>query len=402
MRNKKKIAIVNVFFAPQSIGGATRVVMDNTHDLLKRYGDEFELVVFTSDANMQDAPHCLDTYLYKGIRVYRSSILFREHMNWHPKDPKVYDLFSEFLELEKPDVVHFHCIQRLSAVILEATLVKNIPYIVTVHDAWWISDFQFLVDDNDTVYPEGHLTPIKEKALPKNIDMEMSKTRTKYLKRLINSADKVVTVSERFREIYKKNGVKDIEVTKNGISNSIEWSNKDTSYTEKVVCAHIGGMSPHKGYDILKEAVMEVQPKNIEMLVVDHSQPSGYEKKSMWGSVPVKFIGSVKQEDIVSLYQSIDVLFAPSIWPESFGLVTREAAACGCWVVASNMGGIGEDVIDGETGFVINPNQESLEQTIDAIDSNYERYKEVAPVTDVRYVTSQVDELVGIYKGIVS
>lgn len=399
---KKKIAIVNVFFAPQSIGGATRVVMDNVQDLAQRYGDDFELVIFTSDAEMQDRPHILDTYTYKGIRVYRSSIIFREHMDWHARDTEMYDLFADFLMFEKPDLIHFHCVQRLSASMLEAALICEVPYVVTVHDAWWISDFQFLVDKNNRVYPDGHTAPITQQALPTNITVDASTRRLKYLKRLVNAASKIVTVSERFKDIYLKNGIEKIEVTKNGISKAIGWDKKETAYNEKVVCAHIGGMSPHKGYDILKEAVMEVQPKNIEMLVVDHSQSSGYEKNSMWGSVPIKFIGSVKQEDIVSLYQSIDVLFAPSIWPESFGLVTREAAACGCWVVASNMGGIGEDVIDGKTGFVINPSQERLEQTIDAIDSNYERYKEVAPTTEVRYVTSQVDELVGIYKGIVS
>lgn len=402
LMTKKKIAIVNVFFAPQSIGGATRVVMDNVQDLAKRYGDEFELVVFTSDVEMQEKPHQLDTYMYRGIRVYRSSIVFREHMDWHAEDTEMYDLFADFLAFEKPDLIHFHCIQRLSASIVEAALVYKIPYVVTVHDAWWISDFQFLVDKNKKVYPYGHVTPITQDALENNITLDMSAKRLKNLKRLLNSADSVVTVSDSFQRIYQKNGIMKIGVTKNGISKAVAWDKKETAYTEKVVCAHIGGMSPHKGYDILKEAVIEIQPKNIEMLVVDHSQPSGYEKKSLWGSVPVKFIGSVKQEDIVSLYQSVDVLFAPSIWPESFGLVTREAAACGCWVVASNMGGIGEDVIDGETGFVIKPNKESLEQTIEAIDSNYQHYKEVAPVSEVRYVTSQVDELVDIYDGIIS
>lgn len=402
LMTKKKIAIVNVFFAPQSIGGATRVVMDNVQDLAQRYGDEFELVVFTSDVEMQESPHRLDTYMYRGIRVYRSSIIFREHMDWHAEDAEMYDLFADFLAFEKPDLIHFHCVQRLSASILEAALVCKIPYVVTVHDAWWISDFQFLVDKNNKVYPYGHITPITQDALLNNMTLEMSTKRLKNLKRLLNSAESIVTVSDSFQKIYQKNGIRNIGVTKNGISKAIGWDKKDTSYTDKVVCAHIGGMSPHKGYDLLQEAITKMQPKNIEMLVVDHSQPTGYEKKDMWGNVPVRFIGSVKQEDIVSLYQSIDVLFAPSIWPESFGLVTREAAACGCWVVASNMGGIGEDVIDGETGFVIEPTQDALELVIETIDNNCEYYKGVAPVTDVRYVNSQVDELVDIYKEVIS
>ncbi|GAB6140415.1 hypothetical protein JCM14076_11440 [Methylosoma difficile] len=46
---RKKIALVNVFFPPQSHGGATRVIADNFDLLLRDYGNKFELCVFTTD-----------------------------------------------------------------------------------------------------------------------------------------------------------------------------------------------------------------------------------------------------------------------------------------------------------------------------------------------------------------
>ena len=116
-----------------------------------------------------------------------------------------------------------------------------------------------------------------------------------------------------------KNGVKNIQVTKNGISNQIDWKPKDTAYTNKVVCAHIGSMSEHKGYYLLRSAVLETQPDNIEFIVVDHSKDNAYFKRACWGDVLVTYIGHVKAEAIQNLYAKIDVLFAPSLWPESFG-----------------------------------------------------------------------------------
>ncbi|PPD51246.1 MAG: glycosyl transferase, partial [Methylobacter sp.] len=351
---RKKVALVNVFFPPQSIGGATRVIADNFELLQRDYHNQFDLSVFTSDADVK-APYQMTVYNYEGARVYRSSILWREHMDWHPSDDKMGELFAEYLEAERPELVHFHCIQRLTASVVEATRKAEIPYIVTVHDAWWISDYQFLVDANHVVYPEGHPDPYEPCTPPGNISQLESVERILFLKDLLRGADAVLTVSKRFAEIYRKNEIPTVRVNKNGISETLPWQAKDTRHTDKVVCGHVGGMAEHKGYFLLKAAVEAVQPEHLEMLIVDHSQDEGYRLQTHWGRVPVTFIGRMAQPRVPELYRQIDVLFAPSTWPESYGLVTREAAACGCWVVASNMGGIGEDVIEGKSGFVIEP-----------------------------------------------
>ncbi|MFZ2725016.1 MAG: glycosyltransferase [Methylococcaceae bacterium] len=397
---RQKIALVNVFFPPQAIGGATRVIADNFDVLQRDYADQFELTAFTSDAEFKGhvPAHTMSLYNYEGVRVYRSSAVWREHMDWHCYDKQMGQLFADFLVAEQPDLVHFHCVQRLTGAVLEVTREAKIPYLVTVHDAWWISDYQFLVDADNKVYPQGHPDPYESYTPPKGISMVDSIERILYLKGLLNDAKAVLTVSQSFADIYRNNEVEHIRVNKNGISDSINWQAKNTTHTAKVVCGHIGGMAEHKGYFLLKNAIEMLQPKNIELLVVDHSKGEGYRHKELWGKVPVTFVGRVNQNAIVDLYQHIDVLFAPSTWPESYGLVTREAAACGCWVVASNMGGIGEDVIDGVSGFVIEPTQKALITCLKSIDAQPERFKELAPEVVLRLASQQVLELVQIYK----
>ncbi|ANP75033.1 glycosyl transferase family 1 [Vibrio crassostreae 9CS106] len=396
-KTKKKIALVNVFFPPQAIGGATRVVSDNFDVLQEKYGDNFELVVFTSDERCTK-PYQVTTYQHQGVTVYRSTILYRENMDWHPKDDDMYNLFQQFLEVEQPDLVHFHCVQRMTASIVEATRDMDVPYVVTAHDAWWISDHQFLVDNYGKVYPDGHPDIYEPRSLPNNVNLGESIERIMYFQELLLGADRLLTVSESFAEIYRINGFPQTLVNKNGISSTVHWQPKQTMHKDKVVCAHIGSMATHKGYFLLKEVIEELQPKNIEMLIVDHSKPEGYETIEYWGGVPVTFIGRVSQTGITELYQRMDVLFAPSLWPESFGLVTREAAASGCWVVASALGGMGEDVLEGQTGLRVIPNFQSLTKAVEQIDGNVKKYKGPIEKFDIRIVDKQVEDLLEIYK----
>jgi glycogen synthase len=56
--------------------------------------------------------------------------------------------------------------------------------------------------------------------------------------------------------------------------------------------------------------------------------------------------------DLVGFYSGASVFVCPSIY-EPFGIINLEAMACGCPVVASNVGGIPEAVADGETGLLV-------------------------------------------------
>jgi N-acetyl-alpha-D-glucosaminyl L-malate synthase BshA len=63
----------------------------------------------------------------------------------------------------------------------------------------------------------------------------------------------------------------------------------------------------------------------------------------------VLFMGN--QENVVPLLSVADLLLLPSE-QESFGLAALEAMACGAPVIASDVGGLPEVVVDGETGYL--------------------------------------------------
>jgi D-inositol-3-phosphate glycosyltransferase len=68
----------------------------------------------------------------------------------------------------------------------------------------------------------------------------------------------------------------------------------------------------------------------------------------------VSFVGSRSRHELRDYYGAADV-FVSTPWYEPFGITPVEAMACGTPVVGSAVGGIRTTVVDGETGYLVRP-----------------------------------------------
>jgi len=82
-------------------------------------------------------------------------------------------------------------------------------------------------------------------------------------------------------------------------------------------------------------------------------------KHVLWESV-------VKHEHLVGHYQTAAALLFPIQWEEPFGLVMIEAMSCGTPVIAYNRGSVPEIIVDGKTGFIVDP-EKGVDGLVDAI-----------------------------------
>ncbi len=390
---KPRLLYVNVWFAPQSVGGATRVFESHVRMLMETYANEYEVYILTSQLNPEHfAPYSIEQFLYGPALVTRLNVPLRD---WSDiQDEAIYAFCLEFYGKYGFDLIHFHALPVLTASVVEAALALKIPYLITLHDGWWLSKYFFLItEEHELINTRQAFADIGTFA------------RQLPLYRLLNTASAVLAVSDKFRDIYVDAGITQTQTNENGLAlfPVLPRSKDSLSTAPKVRIAHIGGASYHKGFDLFREAVVQANLKHIEVHIIDHSLESGEVYHGQWGSTPVIFRPKYKQSEINAMYAAMDVLAAPSIWPESYGLVTREAAYAGVWVIASDRGAVGDSVDEGVNGRVVSVDDvTALQAALLEIDADPERFLKQCPQKTVRTVAGQVADCVALYREILA
>ncbi len=405
---RKRLLVVNVFFAPQSIGGATLVAEAQVRYLLEHCQDDYEVYVLCAEHDFSiRSPYEVEQYRFGNALVTK---LYVPRQDWKEyQDPQVLSFCYDFYCKYDFDLIHFHCVQVLTASAVDAAREAQIPYVVTVHDAWWLSQHQFLVDGQgrmiDPNSSESELVGVVQSWETeqgwKNCAVQCKEIldRRSHLLSHLRAAQGVLAVSEPFADIYRSAGLDNVIVNENGIE-IFEVLPKVDSVSGRVRVAHIGGISCHKGFHLFREALESERFQNLEALVIDHSLAPGEVFNEVWGSTNVTLRAKVRRSEINELYSQIDVLVAPSIWPESYGLVAREALHAGVWVIASDRGAIGADVLKGINGDVISVDDKTqLLEALEKVNDNYHNFLKSRHSEDFkcRKVAEQMEELIDFY-----
>jgi glycosyltransferase involved in cell wall biosynthesis len=128
-------------------------------------------------------------------------------------------------------------------------------------------------------------------------------------------------------------------------------SQLSTLNSKLITIGAVGRLEHIKGTDLILTAFAKIHVKhpNTRLLIVG----DGSLRKEMEAQLPTntQFVGTQPQERLQDYYDRIDILLMPSR-SEGFGLTALEGMARGCIVVAANVGGLPEVVLDGKTGFL--------------------------------------------------
>jgi glycosyltransferase involved in cell wall biosynthesis len=124
--------------------------------------------------------------------------------------------------------------------------------------------------------------------------------------------------------------------------------------TKEFVVGHVGSVTESKGWRILAEAVLQLAARGqpVRLLVAGDGEELPV-LQQLSGKHPqiITALGRVSHagRDVIP---RLDVLGLVSRW-EGQPLCILEALCCGVPVIATNVGGVSETIVDGESGFIV-------------------------------------------------
>jgi glycosyltransferase involved in cell wall biosynthesis len=112
---------------------------------------------------------------------------------------------------------------------------------------------------------------------------------------------------------------------------------------------YVGKLSLGKGGPVFlraAERVAQTRPDTVFLI-------AGADRSGQSPSADVRWLGRIEHEAMPALYRAADLVVLPSVGPEALSRVPLEAAAAGRPTVGARAGGIPEEILDGETGIVV-------------------------------------------------
>ncbi|MDP3057541.1 MAG: glycosyltransferase family 4 protein [bacterium] len=299
---------------PSLYGGTERITSVLTEELVRRGHD---VTLFATG----------DSKTSGRLESVYPRALYRDGVPWTNSLYSLLHITNAFDKADQFDVIHMHFNNRNDYIALALAATVKTPTIFTIHFV--------LPEENDSV-KQDRLFLLKKYQKHNFVTISRAQQTLKFL----NYAGMV----------------------HNGLNFSeFKFNDKPEEYL-----VWLGRITPTKGTAEAVQAAIKVKTKLILAGKIDSAVPEDiryYEEdiKPFIDGKQISYIGEVEDKEKIKLLQSAKALLNPIKWNEPFGLVTIEAMACGTPVIAFDRGPIREQIVDGETGFIVKNVDEMVE-----------------------------------------
>ena len=289
----------------------------------------------------------------RGVDAWRGIDNFR--------NPSTYQIFNCLGDWH-PDIIHAHNLHGdyfdFSAL---PELNQKVPFVWTLHDTWALTGHcGYFLECSKWVSGCGNCPDLNR---PPRIRRDSTSANFRLKKKLYQDSRLFISTPSEWLLSYVQKSIlsgQESKVIPNGIDLDVyKPANRNEARRilglpdNAFICLYVSfagaANNPYKDYTTVATAIQQLsnqrRANNIFFVCIGHS-----ESVNLPNSRHTGYISDEKQ--IALYYQAADVLLHAAN-AENFPLVILEAMACGTPVIASNVGGISEQVSDSQTGFLV-------------------------------------------------
>lgn len=359
-----RILMLSDRIPPENAGGAEKVawaLARGLHDA----GHELHAIAATHKPSFEAVREGIPTYHLHVQYPSRFAAYFALY------NPQVGALLRRLYQTIKPDVVSaFNIHTDLTYYSLVLAHQLHIPTTITLQDVMAFS-YTKLTHFIQPPYPDD-ITREQYRLPPlynfKKMRLRYNPLKNLIIRRILRQVDVRIAGSEALRLALAANGLPDFRVLHASVvpqdfeaaSDTVENLRQRLNLTGRKVILFAGRLSHDKGsvqllaaLDKLVKIIPNVTLLTLTRATLEQQGLTAPEYQHLLDHVCSG--GWMQGEELAAAYQLADVVVVPSICLDVFPTINLEAMAAGKPIIATCYGGSPEAIIDGETGYIVNP-----------------------------------------------
>jgi glycosyltransferase involved in cell wall biosynthesis len=346
---------------PPAIGGIERFVALLSEGLASR-GHEVHVVTSA-------VPGAPAAETAAGVTVHRFPLLYQKLASrlsedaarpFHPPapDPLFRRLLAEVVGEVKPDVIHAHAWSVFSCL---ARDFPRTPVMVTAHDYSLACARTSLVHRSGTSCPGpswrrcGPCASSMYGPVKGNVLAAASLSSLRLLKKVGTFTAVSDYLANRLSPIIGQVGGQPVQTLHSFVPDGLYESGWQAERPEFLPAddgylLYVGKLSRYKGTDVLIDAYRRL-PSPPPLVMLGTLDPTSPAPESLPAGVTMRT--SVAHRSVIAAMVRAACVVVPSVGPDSLPMTVSEAQNCGAPVIASAIGGIPEQILDGQTGWLV-------------------------------------------------
>lgn len=292
--------------------------------------------------------------------------------SWRTHEP-FENWFSQILAADPPDIVHIEHLMGVPLGVVAQLRQKNIPYVITLWDYWFICPNAQLFTNTDRQICAGPAADfsncgrclLARGGLPApqmlgKITGRIVANRSQRLRPILDQAHRLIAPTHFVKNEFMRAGMiqhpEKCVVLPHGVEFPAEIDPSHPQEDSGFRVAYIGGLSEQKGVHVLIEAFNRLPTAaQLDIYGDETAFPDYVESlKGLAAHPGINFRGRVPHEEVWGIFRSSSVSVVPTLWYETFSFIVDESMAVGTPVIASNIGVFPEKIRPGVDGQLVN------------------------------------------------